>query len=70
MDGDASDWTSRGSFIFSPDFTGQPGLANTGNSFASLLLGYPTEVRRDVQFAPYRLRFDAEGVYLDPGHRG
>ena len=56
MDGDASEWSSRGSFIFSPDFTGQPGLANTGNAFASLLLGYPTEVRRDVQFEPYRLR--------------
>jgi hypothetical protein len=69
MDGDASDWTSRGSFIFSPDFTSQPGLANTGNSFASLLLGYPTEVRRDVQFAPYRLRATEWAGYAQDSFR-
>jgi hypothetical protein len=55
-DGDASDFTSRGAFFFTPDYTGQPGIANTGDSIASLLLGYPEETRRDVQFAPYRLR--------------
>ena len=55
-DGDASDWSSRGDFFFTPDFTSQPGMANTGDSIASLLLGYPSEVRRDVQFAPYALR--------------
>ena len=56
VDGDASEWSSRGAFFFTPDFTSQPGIANTGDSIASLLLGYPSEVRRDVQFAPYRLR--------------
>jgi len=55
-DGNASDWTSRGTFSFSPDYTGLPGVAGTGNSIASLLTGYPTEVRRDVQLAPFRLR--------------
>jgi hypothetical protein len=55
-DGDASDWSSRGDFFFTPDYTSQPGIANTGDSIASLLLGYPSEVRQDVQFAPYRLR--------------
>ncbi len=56
LDGDASDWSSRGVFSFTPDFTGQPGVPNTGDSLASLMFGYPSEVRRDVQFAPYRLR--------------
>ena len=55
-DGDAGGVTSRGEFFFTPDYTGQPGIAGTGDSIASLLLGYPGEVRRDVQFAPYRLR--------------
>jgi hypothetical protein len=56
VDGDASDWSSRGDFFFTPDFTSQPGVPNTGDSIASLLVGYPSEVRRDVQFAPYALR--------------
>jgi hypothetical protein len=56
VDGDASDWSSRGDFFFTPDYTSQPGVANTGDSIASLLVGYPSEVRRDIQFAPYRLR--------------
>jgi hypothetical protein len=55
-DGDPSDWSSRGDFFFTPDYTGQPGIANTGDSIASLLLGYPSEVRRDAQISPYRLR--------------
>jgi len=56
VDGNASDFSSRGEFFFTPDYTGQPGTPNTGDSIASLLLGYPSEVRQDVQFAPYRLR--------------
>jgi len=55
-DGDATDFSSRGEFFFTPDYTGQPGVAGTGNSVASLLAGYPEEVRRDVQYAPYLLR--------------
>ncbi|HUP02651.1 MAG TPA: TonB-dependent receptor, partial [Bryobacteraceae bacterium] len=55
-DGDASDYASRAEFFFSPDYTSQPGVANTGDSIASLLLGFPEEVRRDVQYAPYQLR--------------
>ena len=54
--GNASDWTSRGNFLFTPDYTSQQGVAQTGDSMASLLLGFPTEVRRDVQVADYRLR--------------
>ncbi len=69
MDGDASEWTSRGSYIFSPDFTSQIGLANTGDSFASLLLGYPTEIRRDVQFRPYRLRGSEWAGYVQDSFR-
>ena len=54
--GSASEWTSRGNFLFTPDYTSQPGVAQTGDSMASLLLGFPTEVRRDVQLADYHLR--------------
>ena len=56
VDGDVPEWTSRGTFFFSPDYTGLPGMAGTGHSVASLLTGYPLEVRRDVQFAPFQLR--------------
>jgi len=55
-DGTASEWSSRGTFFFTPDYTSQPGIDDTGNSIASLLLGYPSEVRRDIQFQPFRLR--------------
>ena len=54
--GSASEWTSRGNFLFTPDYTSQQGVAQTGDSIASLLLGFPTEVRKDVQLADYRLR--------------
>ena len=54
-DGSATEWTDRGAFFFTPDYTGVPGTAE-GDSIASLLLGYPTEARRDVQFQPYHLR--------------
>ncbi len=54
-DGSATEFTDRGTFYFTPDYTGVPGSAE-GDSIASLLLGYPTEARRDVQFQPYHLR--------------
>jgi hypothetical protein len=56
LDGDATDYTSRGTFFFTPDYTDLPNTPYTGNSIASLLLGNPSEIRRDVQFLPYRLR--------------
>ena len=56
VDGDASQWSSRGAIFFTPDFTSQPGIAGTGDAFASLLLGFPSEIRRDTQFQPYALR--------------
>lgn len=56
LDGDTTDWTSRGTFLFTPDYTDLPNVPDTGNSIASLLSGYPAEVRRDVQFQPYGLR--------------
>ena len=55
-DGDTTDWTSRSTLLFTPDYTSLPNVANTGDSFASLLLSDPSEVRRDVQSQPYRLR--------------
>jgi hypothetical protein len=54
--GSASEWTSRGNFFFTPDYTSQQGVAQTGDSMASLLLGFPTEVRQDMQVADYHLR--------------
>ena len=68
-DGDASDFSPRGDFFFTPDYTSQPGVPNTGDSIASLLLGYPSEVRQDVQFAPYRLRaWEWAGFVQDEFH--
>ena len=54
-DGTASESNSRGNFIFTPDYTSFPGTS-TGDSFASFLLGFPSEVKRDVQFARFELR--------------
>jgi hypothetical protein len=56
-DGDAGNFSSRGTFFFTPDYTSQEGsAAPSGDSIASLLVGFPSEVERDVQFSPYRLR--------------
>lgn len=56
-DGDAGNVSSRGTFFFTPDYTSQEGsAAPSGDSIASLLLGFPSEVERDVQFSPYHLR--------------
>jgi hypothetical protein len=68
---DASDITSRGSFLFTPDYTSLAGVSDTGNSVASLLLGYPTEVQRDIQFTDYRLRGWEEDFFVqDEVHIG
>jgi hypothetical protein len=56
VDGSSSEWTSRGTFLFTPDYTGQPGVGLAGDSMASLETGYPTEVMRDVQLSPFRIR--------------
>jgi len=63
-DGDAPDITSRGSFLFTPDYTSLVGVSDTGNPVASLLLGYPTEVQRDIQFSDYRLRGWEEDFFV------
>jgi hypothetical protein len=55
-DGTASEWTSRGTFIFTPDYTSQLAEPSTGDAVASLASGFPAEFRRDVQFERYRLR--------------
>ena len=62
--GNASGWTSRGNFLFTPDYTSQQGVAQTGDSIASLLLGFPTDVRRDVQLADYNLRAWEASVFI------
>ncbi|MGQ9634980.1 MAG: hypothetical protein ACUVXB_12130 [Bryobacteraceae bacterium] len=54
--GNAVEWPIRGVFLFTPDYTSQPGVDGTGDAFASLLTGYPSEIRREVQFEPYHLR--------------
>ena len=56
VDGTASEWTGRGTYLFTPDYTSQPGVDGTGNAIASLSSGVPSEFRRDVQFEPFRLR--------------
>jgi len=65
-DGDASNVSSRGIFDFTPDYTSQPGSSTpTGDSIASLLLGFPSEVQRDVQFSPYRLQAWEWSAFVD-----
>ena len=56
VNGTSSEWTNRGTFLFTPDYTGQPGVGLAGDSLASLLTGYPEEVMRDVPFSPFALR--------------
>ena len=56
LDGNAADFTSLGTFSFTPDYTDQPNTPYTGNSIASLLLGDPNEIRQDIQLQNYQLR--------------
>jgi hypothetical protein len=42
MDHEVSLLTASGSFNFATQATGQPGVSNTGNGLASLLVGFPT----------------------------
>jgi hypothetical protein len=69
VDGSASEWSSRGTFLFTPDFTSLLGVTGTGHSIASLLLGYPSEVRRDVQLEPFRLRGWELAGFVQDGFR-
>ncbi len=69
VNGDASEWSSRSEYFFSPDYTSQPGLYRTGDSFASFMLGYPLEVRRDVQFQPFHLRASEAAGFLQDSYR-
>lgn len=55
-DGSSTEWSNRGTYLFTPDYTSSPGVFNTGDPIASLLTGYPFETRRDVQFQPFQLR--------------
>jgi hypothetical protein len=61
--GDAGEWTSRSTYFFTPDYTSLPGVAGTGSAIASLLLGYPTEIRRDLMFADFQLRGKEFGLW-------
>jgi hypothetical protein len=38
----------QGRFVFDRNYTSRAGAAGTGYSFASFLLGYPTQVQRDI----------------------
>ena len=53
--GNASEWSAAAIPVHAR-LHQPPGVAQTGDSMASLLLGFPTEVRRDIQFADYHLR--------------
>ena len=55
--GNASEISSRGNFIFTPDYTSFPGSSSvTGSALASFLLGFPSEVQRNVQLTDFALR--------------
>lgn len=64
-DGNAGLWTGRGTFIFTPDYTSQPATPS-GNSIASLLLGYPDEVQSQTQLSEYHIRdWEWSGYFQD-----
>lgn len=55
---------ARGFFNFDSTFTGQPNVANTGNSIGSLLLGYPARITRTTLLGPFGLRAWEYSWYL------
>ena len=47
---------ARGFFNFDTNFTNQPNVAGTGNTIASLELGFPSQITRTVLQGPFGLR--------------
>jgi hypothetical protein len=59
----------NGRFNFSPAFTGLPGTNGTGDSIASLMLGYPTLIQQDFVLAWNGLRAWEVGLYFGDDYR-
>ncbi len=54
----------NGRFNFAPTFTDQPGVNGTGDSIASMLLGYPSLTEQDFELAYPGLRGFENGLYV------
>ncbi|HSU33897.1 MAG TPA: TonB-dependent receptor [Bryobacteraceae bacterium] len=54
----------NGRFNFAPTFTDQPGVNGTGDSIASMLLGYPSLTQQDFELAFPGLRGIENGLYI------
>jgi hypothetical protein len=65
---DDTDTSSSGNFSFVPQITGLPGVANTGNAFASFLLG-EVNAANIVRPDPIRSRSTYWGMYIQDDWR-
>ena len=59
----------RGDFSFNPDFTTNPNVANSGNSMASLLLGYPSSTYKNKFLVWPGYRYTEFGAYVQDDWR-
>ncbi len=55
---------ARGFFNFDTNFTNQPNVAGTGNTIASLLLGYPSQITRTALQGTFGLRAWENSLYV------
>lgn len=55
---------ARGFFNFDGTFTNQPGVAGTGNTIASMLLGYPYQITRTALQGTFGLRAWESSPYI------
>jgi hypothetical protein len=58
-----------GRYNFNPAFTNLPGVAATGNTMASMLLGYPTLIEKDWLLAWVGVRGIEPGLYFADDYR-
>lgn len=59
----------RGIFNFSGDYTSNQGAPGTGNPFASFLLGFPNNVKRDFVNTVPAVRMTFAGFYVQDDYR-
>jgi hypothetical protein len=65
---DDTDTSSSGNFTFGPQLTGQPGVAGTGNAFATFLLG-EVDSANTIRPDPIRSRASYWGVFVQDDWR-
>jgi hypothetical protein len=65
---DDTDTSSSGNFTFGPQLTARPGMAGTGNAFATLLLG-EADSANTIRPDPLRSRASYWGAYIQDDYR-